>query len=172
MKEFDYIILGGGLSGLSLAYELNRQGCLKNNTLAILEKRKKYQKDKMWSYWDFNNNKFKSCIEKSWNFFDITYNQQSISLSCLRSPYRSINSQKFYKFIINNLNKNKNIHLIKNTKILSVKKNIITTPNQTYKTKYIFDSLIAKKEKSKMYQHFYGCEIESKENILIAHWLN
>ena len=46
MKEFDYIILGGGLSGLSLAYELNRQGCLKNNTLAILEKRKKYQKDK------------------------------------------------------------------------------------------------------------------------------
>ena len=165
MKEFDYIILGGGLSGLSLAYELNRQGCLKNNTLAILEKRKKYQKDKMWSYWDFNNNKFKSCIEKSWNFFDITYNQQSISLSCLKSPYRSINSQKFYKFIINNLNKNKNIHLIKNTKILSVKKNIITTPNQTYKTKYIFDSLIAKKEKSKMYQHFYGCEIESKENI-------
>ena len=165
MKEFDYIILGGGLSGLSLAYELNRQGCLKNNTLAILEKRKKYQKDKMWSYWDFNNNKFKSCIEKSWNFFDITYNQQSISLSCLRSPYRSINSQKFYKFIINNLNKNKNIHLIKNTKILSVKKNIITTPNQTYKTKYIFDSLIVKKEKSKMYQHFYGCEIESKKNI-------
>ena len=26
MKEFDYIILGGGLSGLTLAYELNKQG--------------------------------------------------------------------------------------------------------------------------------------------------
>jgi len=29
MKEFDYIILGGGLSGLTLAYELNKQGCLR-----------------------------------------------------------------------------------------------------------------------------------------------
>ena len=29
MKEFDYIILGGGLSGLTLAYELNKQGCKK-----------------------------------------------------------------------------------------------------------------------------------------------
>ena len=165
MKEFDYIILGGGLSGLSLAFELNKQGCLKNKTLAILEKRKEYQKDKIWSYWDFNNNKFKSCIEKSWNYFTITHNQQSITLPCEKSPYRSINSQKFYKFIINNLNKNKNIHLIKNTKIVSVKKDIITTTNQSYKTKYIFDSLIAGKKKSSMYQHFYGCEIESAKDM-------
>ena len=42
MKEFDYIILGGGLSGLTLAYELNKQGCLENKTLCILEKRKEY----------------------------------------------------------------------------------------------------------------------------------
>jgi lycopene beta-cyclase len=165
MKEFDYIILGGGLSGLSLAFELNKQGCLKNKTLAILEKRKEYQKDKIWSYWDFNNNKFKNCIEKSWNYFTITHNQQSITLPCKKSPYRSINSQKFYKFIINNLNKNKNIHLIKNTKIVSVKKDIITTTNQSYKTKYIFDSLITGKKKSSMYQHFYGCEIESAKDM-------
>lgn len=46
MKDFDYIILGGGLSGLSLAYELNRQGCLVNKTLCILEKEKNTQKIK------------------------------------------------------------------------------------------------------------------------------
>jgi lycopene beta-cyclase len=51
MKEFDYIILGGGLSGLSLAYHMNKLGCLQNKTLCILEKRKKYARDKNWSYW-------------------------------------------------------------------------------------------------------------------------
>ena len=79
MKEFDYIILGGGLSGLALAYELNKQGCLENKTLCILEKRKEYSRDKSWSYWDFENNKFPNCVIGSWDTFSITLNQKTIS---------------------------------------------------------------------------------------------
>ena len=37
MKEFDYIIIGGGCAGLSLAYELEIHEKLKNKTLAIIE---------------------------------------------------------------------------------------------------------------------------------------
>ena len=36
MKEFDYIINGGGCAGLSLAYELNIHSELSNKTLAII----------------------------------------------------------------------------------------------------------------------------------------
>ena len=36
MKEFDYIIIGGGCAGLSLAYELEINEKLKNKTLAII----------------------------------------------------------------------------------------------------------------------------------------
>ena len=39
MKEFDYIIVGGGCAGLSLAYELEINEKLKNKTLAIIEPR-------------------------------------------------------------------------------------------------------------------------------------
>ena len=35
MKEFDYIIIGGGCAGLSLAYELDDHKKLENKTLAI-----------------------------------------------------------------------------------------------------------------------------------------
>ena len=38
MKEFDYIIIGGGCAGLTLAYELEYHDKLKNKTLAIIEK--------------------------------------------------------------------------------------------------------------------------------------
>ena len=37
MKEFDYIIVGGGCAGLSLAYELEINEKLKDRTLAIIE---------------------------------------------------------------------------------------------------------------------------------------
>ena len=51
MKEFDYIIIGGGCAGLSLAYELEINDQLKDKTLAIVEPRKKYERDKTWSFW-------------------------------------------------------------------------------------------------------------------------
>ena len=50
MKEFDYIIVGGGCAGLSLAYELEINEKLKNKTLAIIEPRAEYKKDKTWSF--------------------------------------------------------------------------------------------------------------------------
>ena len=39
MNEFDYIIVGGGCAGLSLAYELEINNKLNNKTLAIIEPR-------------------------------------------------------------------------------------------------------------------------------------
>ena len=45
-KKYDYIILGGGCSGLSLAYHLNIANRLNNKTLCIVEKRKDYKETK------------------------------------------------------------------------------------------------------------------------------
>ena len=50
MREFDYIIIGGGCAGLSLAYELDEHKKLENKTLAIIEPRDEYKKDKTWSF--------------------------------------------------------------------------------------------------------------------------
>ena len=51
MKEFDYIILGGGCAGLSLAYSLEINKKLNDKTLAIVEIRDEYKRDKTWSFW-------------------------------------------------------------------------------------------------------------------------
>ena len=45
MKEFDYVIIGGGCAGLSLAYELEIHDKLKNKTLAIIEPREEYKRE-------------------------------------------------------------------------------------------------------------------------------
>ena len=45
MKEFDYVIIGGGCAGLSLAYELEINNKLVSKTLAIIEPRAEYKRD-------------------------------------------------------------------------------------------------------------------------------
>ena len=39
MKDFDFVIIGGGCAGLSLAYELEINNKLNDKTLAIIEQR-------------------------------------------------------------------------------------------------------------------------------------
>ena len=166
MKEFNYIILGGGLSGLSLAYELNRQGCLENKTLCIIEKRKEYTRDKSWSFWDFHNSKFKNCEKKSWTRFSISANNQTMQIECAKNPYRTIDSKKFYDFIIEDLSKNRNVSLVLGSEIITINSSTITTDQGTYVGGFIFDSLLNNTSNSGlMYQHFYGCEVESEQDI-------
>jgi len=61
MKEFDYIIIGGGCAGLSLAYELEVYDKLKDRTLAIIEPREDYKRDKTWSFWKVFSQSSKLC---------------------------------------------------------------------------------------------------------------
>ena len=172
MKEFDYIILGGGLSGLALAYELNKQGCLENKTLCILEKRKEYSRDKSWSYWDFENNKFPNCVIGSWDTFSITLNQKTINITCPQSPYRTIDSKKFYDFVTDQLRSNDNIVTVMDCTIQTIEGHAIHTNKGNYVGKVIYDSLIDLSHQTPtMYQHFFGCEVETdndcfNENIV------
>ena len=112
MKEFDYIIIGGGCAGLSLAYELEINEKLKDKTLAIIEPRTEYKKDKTWSFWKVANHNFDDCVKKSWKNFTINIPKKTNHLECVSYPYQSVDSGLFYEKINNKLAENKNISLI------------------------------------------------------------
>ena len=92
MKEFDYIIIGGGCAGLSLAYELETHNKLKDKTLAIIEPRLEYKRDKTWSFWKTTNHNFEDCVKKSWDNFSINIPSKTKFLECNKLPYQSIDS--------------------------------------------------------------------------------
>ena len=48
--DFDIIIIGAGLSGLSLAIEIITRTKF---TVLLLEKKRKLQKDKNWCFWNY-----------------------------------------------------------------------------------------------------------------------
>ena len=161
MKEFDYIIIGGGCAGLSLAYELEINGKLKDKTLAIIEPRKEYKRDKTWSFWKVFDHNFEDCVIKSWNNFTVNSSEGSQELSNINFPYQSIDSGKFYEKINSKLSFNPNINFFKNLNEINSENSIIF--NSVFKGKL---------DKSELWQHFQGVEIETSKNIFDDEILN
>jgi len=154
MKEFDYIIIGGGCAGLSLAYELQINEKLKDKTLAIIELRTEYKKDKTWSFWKVADHNFDDCVKKNWENFSVNISKKTNHLECASYPYQSIDSGLFYKKINKQLKENKNISFFKDI-------NEINSKNS-----FIFNSVpFIKKDYQNLWQHFCGVEIETKTNF-------
>ena len=161
MKEFDYVIIGGGCAGLSLAFELELQSKLLNKSLAIIEPRKVYERDKTWSFWKTVNHNFDDCVIKNWNNFSINTASNSRKLRSEKFPYQSIDSGMFYSKINSKLSKNNNISFFKNQNEINLENSIV------------FNSIVeGETDKSKLWQHFQGVEIETSSNIFDDRILN
>jgi len=154
MKEFDYIIIGGGCAGLSLAYELDLHSKLKDKTLAIVEHRDEYKRDKTWSFWKVSPHNFEDCTIKSWDNFTINIPSHLKHVDCKNMPYQTIDSGLFYQKIINKIKQNTNIYFFKNI-------NEVNTENS-----FIFNSVSNNLDsKSSLWQHFSGIEIETSKDF-------
>ena len=154
MREFDYIIIGGGCAGLSLAYELNLHQKLNNKTLAIIEPRDNYTKDKTWSFWKIFSHNFEDCVKKSWSNFTINIPSNTQHLECKNTPYQTIDSGLFYDKTIKALKQNKNIFFLKNLNEININNS------------FIFNSVESTaNSKGKLWQHFSGFEIETKKDF-------
>ena len=154
MKEFDYVIIGGGCAGLSLAYELDIHEKLKDKTLAIIEPREEYKKDKTWSFWKVTSHNFDDCVKKSWKNFSINVPTKTNHLEYNNYPYQSVDSGLFYEKINFKLKENKNITFFKDLKEINLKNS------------FIFNSIPSiKKDHNDLWQHFCGVEIETQNDF-------
>ncbi len=154
MKEFDYIIIGGGCAGLSLAYELEIHEKLKDKTLAIIEPREEYKRDKTWSFWKVTPHNFDDCVKKNWENFSVNIPGKTNYLKCKNFPYQSIDSGLFYEKIKYKLKKNENIFFFKNIKEINKQNSLVfnSVPN-------------IKKNHLNLWQHFCGVEIKTDNDI-------
>ena len=154
MKDFDYIIIGGGCAGLSLAYELEINDKLKNKSLAIIEPREEYERDKTWSFWKVFPHNFDDCIKKSWNNFSINIPNDTKFIDCKLTPYQSIDSGKFYQKVLSKLKLNENIKFFKNINDIEPSNSIIFNSVPNFENK-----------PNELWQHFCGVEIETEKDF-------
>ena len=154
MKEFDYTIIGGGCAGLSLAYELEVYEKLKDKTLAIIEPREDYKRDKTWSFWKVFSHNFDDCVKKSWNNFTINTPNNTKYINCEHTPYQTIDSGMFYEKILSKLKLNKNIQFFKSIDEIDKSNSIVFNSVPNFENK-----------QSELWQHFCGVEIETEKDF-------
>ena len=164
-SNYDYIIIGAGCAGLSLAYRLINT----KYKVCILESNEIInKKNKIWSFWDTYKTPFNHLVKKKWSELLIKNNSKEIKINCNNYNYQSIDSHDFNNYILNKINKSNNIEIkfssnVENIKKIKNKISLLSGKN-IFTCNHIFDSRPNIKN-TFMRQQFFGAYVVSEENI-------
>ncbi|OYU67079.1 MAG: lycopene cyclase [Cytophagaceae bacterium BCCC1] len=170
---YDYIICGGGMSGLSLAYQLSISK-ISDKKILIIDPERKTKNDRTWAFWEKIDNPFDKILFKKWEkvkIIDSHKLEKTYELGEYR--YKLLRGIDFYDFVNAHLNNFPNIVFCLD-KVESITENIdkveVTTESkQQFTAPYIFDSTfklnLESKKHHNLLQHFKGLVIETKENL-------
>lgn len=170
MKDYDYIILGAGASGLMLAYRMASDLFFDNKSILILDKDTDKGNDRTWSYWEEGLGEWDDIIDKTWDC--VFFSDKSFSETINISPYcyKMIRSETFYKKMWNKINTKSNVEFI-NTSVLNYKivdnKVLVTTTLKSFSANKVFNSLpntsyLKQNKYPVLQQHFIGWFIKTK----------
>ena len=166
-----FIICGGGMSGLSLAYYLQKSR-LGNMPIFIIEPQEKNKNDRTWAFWEVEKSTFEGILYKKWNtvnFRDASNKIQKLDIG--NYQYKLLRGIDFYNFVSSELRKSPNIHFIKDS-VISIEDSdeyalVKTKSGQTYKADFVFDSTYKLKlnipKNHNLLQHFKGIVIRSEK---------
>ncbi len=171
MQHYDYIIAGGGMAGLSLAYYLTHSE-LKNKKILIIDREPKTTNDRTWCFWEAEKSAFESILYKKWNtvqFASMDGRLRNLDIENYR--YKMLRGIDFYRYINLILVKKSNIEFVYDS-IESIEDNkneaIVKTINHSFSADYVFDSIFklnlmkgVKTGRHNIFQHFKGLIIET-----------
>ena len=172
MLTYDILIIGGGCSGLSLAYHLQKNNA--HQKIIILESRKKYTNDKTWCFWEKNENLWTKMATKHWSHwsFHKDRDNQIIKHESQIWKYHHLPAIKYYEYMTKAIHTLGNISLKMNTQVTKIIREKtshlaphetvyqLTTNNETYRALHVIDTRPQKNVESILFQSFYGYQIE------------
>ncbi len=170
--NFDYVILGGGAAGLSLAYRMANDAFFKSNKIAVIEKSNKDKNDRTWCFWETDEGPFESIVEKRWDTLQFYSKSLKKKLDIHPYQYKMISGLSFYNFTIPIIKNAPNITHI-NAEVISMEEGEdevkIETSSSTFYTPQVFKSFpsitnIDKESNLYVDQHFKGFVISTEED--------
>ena len=171
-SKFDFIIVGGGLSGLHLSYCFLNDIYFKDYSFLIIDKEKSKKEDNFFSFWEAGNGKWDKILKQRWNKADFYSSTGKVVMDFSEYNYKTLSSSKFEEYVKRKIKKKKNFKFINDTvlKIREDKNKLVVVGNKkNYQAKHIFDSRLpgGVHEEIKKYtylkQHFLGWVIKTDE---------
>ena len=170
-NTYQYIIAGGGMAGLSLAFYLNKS-LLKNESILIIDRDVKQANDHTWCFWEQGNSPFEEIIYRKWKGLWFYGHQDFASfLNIEEYSYKMLRGEDFYQYLIPQLKKNPNITFLQaDVEYIesTADEATVMTSQGVFKAKaFVFDSITVSKFNQAKYhnmlQHFKGWVIETSQ---------
>ena len=95
-KKIDVIIIGAGLSGLTLANEISEKS---KKSILIIEKKKNFSYDKNWCFWNTPQNIFTERYDTAWESIKVKIGKNQIIHKANNINYLHLKSSTFYKYM-------------------------------------------------------------------------
>ena len=96
MEKYDYIICGGGASGLLLSNAFIKDEFFNDKKILIIERESKTLNDKTFSFWDNQSNVLDRIVFKSWEKAEFKDSEFSSSFNLSPYKYKMVRSDRFY----------------------------------------------------------------------------
>ena len=166
METFDYIICGGGASGLLLSNAFISDKFFNDKKILIIEKESKTSNDKTFGFWNDKESVLDEMVFKEWEFAEFKDSNSYNTFLLNPYKYKMIKSNQFYSHIGDKILKAANFkYLNSNINEIDEINNIVKTDDGEFSSSIIFSSIyneVTFKKYPLLKQHFIGWTIETK----------
>ena len=173
---YDYIVCGGGASGLLLAYQLIKDPYFKEKQILLIEKDIKTQNDRTWCFWETPRGAFDNLLDHQWKEGAFKSDSQQLHFEFNPLVYKMLRSAPFYQKMYAALEQSSHCKIVREP-IENIEsqpnKVVVTTKNHVFLGEQAFSSLFDPKTlyKQKQYpvlqQHFLGWFIETETAVFV-----
>ncbi|NLF74581.1 MAG: Lycopene cyclase [Chloroflexi bacterium] len=173
MQPYDFIIAGGGVAGLSLAYALIHSP-LRDRSVLIVERDDKTRNDRTLSFWSDRPTPFDDIVYRAWDRLRVAGEdcEQVFDLGVYR--YQVIRGIDFYRFVHRALADYPNVTLLRGT-VERIEDGpdaaSVIVEGRRYAGRWVFDSVFTLARfrpdpaACTLRQHFRGWLIETDEDV-------
>lgn len=170
--DFDVVVLGGGMAGLTLAHHIAQQNNahpLQQQKTLVLEPRTAYTRDKTWCYWQHTVSPFDEAITHRWSRWEVTYDGQTHVCEHSATAYARVDSARFYQIAQQGISENPNVSLHLGEAAISLTPHgtgvDITSDAGRFRANQVFDTRPKQMSANILLQHFVGWEIKTDTDV-------
>jgi lycopene beta-cyclase len=172
-SNYDYLIVGGGAAGLSLAYHISQEPQLATKRVLLIEPEAKDQNDRTWSFWADEPMLFDGIVAHEWSKIAFRSHRFERVFPLARHRYKMIRGLDYYQFVRAALAEAPQFTCVQGavSVLQSTAAGVVAeTSVGTFKAQYAFDSrppqLTKRPDKHRyLLQHFVGWEVETAQPV-------
>lgn len=177
--HFEIIVVGTGLSGIMLVWEILKNEQIKHTEILLIDKHQQEEAPRTWCFWDREQSSFDKIITKSWRQAEMFAGSSRIQIDMYPYQYKMMRSEHFFDYTLPLIQAQPTIQFRQaavQDLVDDGKKVTVITDNGTYTANMVFDSRFPKETLENyngtvLYQQFTGRFVNTEAPVFDEHHL-